>query len=136
MNRIGIRHPSSASRLRLAGWDTGLMEIAVTQLAAGITKIILHGRLDTTQAVITELPFNKVVTDKRRVVVDLSAVTFLSSYAIRIFLVGAKIVDSKGGKLVILCPEGNVAKVLKTAGTDALIAVFPTEAAAVAALKP
>jgi anti-sigma B factor antagonist len=112
------------------------MEIAVTQLAAGITKIILHGRLDTTQAVITELPFNKVVTDKRWVVVDLSEVTFLSSYAIRIFLVGAKIVDSKGGRLVILCPEGNVAKVLKTAGTDALIPVFPTEAAAVAALKP
>jgi anti-sigma B factor antagonist len=112
------------------------MEIAVTQLAAGITKIILHGRLDTTQAVITELPFNKVVTDKRWVVVDLSEVTFLSSYAIRIFLVGAKIVDGKGGRLVILCPEGNVAKVLKTAGTDALIPVFPTEAAAVAALKP
>src|SRR4051812_13245904 len=106
------------------------MEIAVEELAAGVTKIVLHGRLYTTQAVITELPFNKVVTDKRRIIVDLSDVTFLSSYAIRIFLVGAKIVDSKGGRLVILCPEGNVAKVLKTAGTQALIPVFPSEATA------
>ena len=112
-----------------------MMDITVEELAAGITKLILHGRLDTTQAVITELPFNKVVTDKRRIIVDLSTVSFLSSYAIRILLVGAKIVDAKGGKLVILCPEGNVAKVLRTAGTAALIPVFPTEAAAAAALK-
>jgi anti-anti-sigma factor len=111
------------------------MDIAVEELAAGITKIVLHGRLDTTRALVTELPFNKVITDKRRIIVDLSDVTFLSSYAIRIFLVGAKIVDGKGGKLVILCPEGNVARVLKTAGTHALIPVFPTEPAAAAALK-
>jgi anti-anti-sigma factor len=111
------------------------MDIAVEELTAGITKIVLHGRLDTTRALVTELPFNKVITSKRRIVVDLSNVNFLSSYAIRILLVGAKIVDGKGGKLVISCPDGNVAKVLKTAGTDALIPMFPTEAAAVSALK-
>jgi anti-sigma B factor antagonist len=115
--------------------DTGVTDIAVEELAAGITKIVLHGRLDTTRALVTELPFNKVITNKRRIIVDLSNVNFLSSYAIRILLVGAKIVDGKGGKLVIACPDGNVAKVLKTAGTDALIPVFPTEAAAVTALK-
>ena len=111
------------------------MDIAVEELPAGITKVVLHGRLDTTWAVVTELPFNKVATEKRRIIVDLSDVTFLSSYAIRIFLVGAKIVDGKGGKLVILCPEGNVAKVLRIAGTQTLMPVFATEAAAAAALK-
>jgi hypothetical protein len=50
-------------------------------------------------------------------------VTFLPSYSIRVLLVGAKIVDGKGGKLVVLCPEGNVWRVLKTAGADALIPV-------------
>jgi len=110
------------------------MDIAVEELADGITKIVLHGRLDTTRALITELPFNEAITNKQRVVVDLSQVNFLSSYAIRIFLVGAKMVDGRGGKLVILCPEGNVAKVLKTAGTAALLPVFATEAAAAAAL--
>ncbi len=126
----------SRPTIGLPARTTGLMDIAVEELPAGITKIVLHGRLDTTRAVITELSFNKVATEKRRIIVDLSTVTFLSSYAIRIFLVGAKIVDSKGGKLVILCPEGNVAKVLQTAGTQTLIPVFPTEAAAAAALKP
>jgi anti-anti-sigma regulatory factor len=51
-----------------------------------------------------------------------------------VLLVGAKIVKSKGGRLVVLCPDNNVAKVLKTAGTDALIPIFQTQEAATAAL--
>ena len=42
--------------------------------------------------------------------------------------------DGKGGNLVILCPDNNVAKVLKTAGMDALIPIHQTETAATAAL--
>ena len=67
------------------------MDIAVEDLAGGITKIVLRGRFDTTGAVVVELPFNKVVTEKSRVMVDLSDVNFLASYAIRVLLVGAKI---------------------------------------------
>jgi anti-anti-sigma regulatory factor len=96
------------------------MDIAVEDLAGGITKVVLRGRFDTTGAAVIEMPFNAVVTEKRAVVVDLSAVNFLSSYAIRVLLVGAKI--------------NNVAKVLRTAGTDALIPVFQDEPAATAAL--
>ena len=111
------------------------MDIAVEQLAAGIAKIGLHGRLDTTWSVVSELPFNRALADKRRVMVDLTGVTFLSSYAIRLLLIGAKMLEGKGGKLVVVCSEGNVAKVLKTAGTDTLIPRFATEAAAMAALQ-
>ena len=103
------------------------MDIAVEELADGITKVVLRGRFDTTGAVLVELPFNKIVTEKNRIIVDLSAVSFLASYAIRVLLVGAKIVNGKGGKLVILCPDNNVAKVLKTAGMDALIPICQTE---------
>jgi anti-sigma B factor antagonist len=110
------------------------MDIAVEKLAGGITKVVLRGRFDTTGAVVVELPFNKVVTENSRIMVDLSAVNFLTSYAIRVLLVGAKIVNSKGGKLVILCPDNNVAKVLKTAGLGALIPIHPSESAAAAAL--
>ena len=73
---------------------------------------------------LVEMPFNAIVTEKRAVMVDLSAVSFLSSYAIRVLLVGAKIITGKGGRLVIMCPANNVAKVLRTAGTDVLIPVF------------
>jgi anti-anti-sigma factor len=110
------------------------MEISVDDLAGGITKVVLRGRFDTTGAVVVELPFNKIVTEQRKIIVDLSAVNFLASYGIRVLLVGAKIAKSKGGSLVILCPDNNVAKVLRTAGMDSLIPIHETEAAATAAL--
>lgn len=110
------------------------MDIAVEDLAGGITKIVLRGRFDTTGAVLIELPFNKIVTEKSRVMADLAEVNFLTSYAIRVLLVGAKIAHSKGGRLVLLCPDNNVAKVLRTARVDALIPLHQSESAAAAAL--
>src|SRR5262249_58410675 len=101
---------------RPASYDPGgCMEIAVEDVAGGITKVNLRGRFDTTGAVVVELPFSKIATAKSRVIVGLSAVSFLASYAVRVLLVGAKIVDGQGGKLGILCPDNNVAKILKTA---------------------
>ena len=114
--------------------DRCCMDISTEDLAGGITKVVLQGRFDTTGAVVIELPFNKIVTEQRKVIVDLSSVNFLASYGIRVLLVGAKIVKSKGGDLVIVCPDNNVAKVLKTAGMDALIPIHQTETAATAAL--
>jgi anti-anti-sigma factor len=111
------------------------MDIAVESLAGGVTKVVLRGRFDTTAAVVAELPFNKIATEQQRIEVDLSAVSFLASYAIRVLLVGAKIVAGKGGKMVILCPDNTISKVLKTAGMDALIPVHETESAATAALR-
>ena len=110
------------------------MDIAVEDLKGGITKVVLRGRFDTTGAVVVEVPFNKIVTEKSRIMVDLSSVNFLASYAIRVLLIGAKIVAGKGGRLVILCPDNNVAKVLKSAGMDTLIPIHETEPAATAAL--
>ena len=110
------------------------MDIAVEELAGDATKVVLRGRFDTTGAVVIELPFNKIATERRRIIVDLSAVNFLSSYGIRVLLVGAKIAKSKGGRLVIVCPDNNVAKVLTTTGTHELIPAFPNDAAAAAAL--
>ena len=111
------------------------MDIAVDDLPDGITKIGLRGRFDTTGAVMIEMPFNAIVTEKRSVIVDLSEVTFLASYGIRVLLIGAKIIAGKGGKLVLACPENNVARVLKTAGTNQLIPTFTALDAAVASLK-
>src|SRR3979411_845273 len=110
------------------------MDIAVEELAAGISKVVLRGRFATTGAVLGGLPLKKNTTEKRRIMVDLSAVSFLASYAIRVLLVGAKIINGRGGKLVSGCPDNNVAKVLRTAGMDALIPVLQTESAATAVL--
>ncbi len=109
------------------------MEITVEEVAVGVTKVALRGRFDTIGATVVELPFNRIITGNRRIIVDLCAVSFLSSYAVRVLLVGAKIVNDKGGRLVILCPEGNVAKVLRSTRIDTLIPTFQTQDAAAAA---
>src|SRR5258708_6879099 len=112
------------------------LDMAVEGIGGGATQGGLRGRVDTTGAVLIEMPFNAITQEKRAIVVDLSAVNFLSSYGIRVLLVGAKTVKGKGGKLAILCPEGNVAKVLEVAGASTLIPVLASEDAALAAVAP
>lgn len=112
------------------------MDMAVEDIAGGATKVVWRGRIDTTRAVLIELPFNTVAAQKKAIVVDLSAVDFLSSYGLRILLMGAKISKGKGGKLVVVCPGDNIAKVLQTSGTSDLISVFQSETDALAALAP
>src|SRR2546430_17738512 len=99
------------------------MDLSAEDLPGGITKVVLQGRVDTTGAVVMELPFNKILTERRKIIVDLSAVNFLASYGMRVLLVGAKTVKSKGGNLVSLCPDNNIATVRRTAGRDAVIPV-------------
>ena len=62
------------------------MEIEAEDVTDGIAKVVLRGRFDTTRAVEVELPFNRIVTEQRKVLVDLAAVSFLTSYAIRVLL--------------------------------------------------
>jgi stage II sporulation protein AA (anti-sigma F factor antagonist) len=100
-----------------------------------ITKVVLSGRLDSSGAVEIELPFNAIVTEKRAIAVDLSGVTLLSSYGVRLLMVGAKRCADKGGRLVIFRPQDHVAKVLRIARFDALAPIVDTEAAARAALS-
>jgi anti-sigma B factor antagonist len=110
------------------------MNIEIEDLPGQRAKVALSGRLDSSGAIEIELPFNAVATEKRAVVVDLSGVTMLSSSGVRVLLVGAKLCAAKGGKLVILCPEGDVTKVLRIARFDALAPIVTSESAALAAL--
>lgn len=110
------------------------MSIEITELPGQATKVALSGRLDSSGAVEIELPLNAVVTEKRAVIVDLTGVAVLSSYGVRVLLVGAKLCAARGGKLALLCPDGHVAKVLRIARFDALAPIVTSEAAALAAL--
>lgn len=112
------------------------MEMIVEETNGGVTNVILRGRLDTAGADSIDLRFNAVAGAKRAVVVDLSNVNLLTSLGIRVLLLGARAVKSKGGKLVILSPEPNVRAVLQAAKTDTLIPIFDDRNAAIAAVSP
>jgi anti-anti-sigma factor len=111
------------------------MELAVEDLPGNITRIVLRGRFDTTGAIAIEMPFNALTRERNALVVDLSGVTFLSSYGIRVLLMGAKIAAGRGAKLAVFCPAGSTDKVLRTAGTHEIIPVYSSGDAAVAAVS-
>ena len=111
------------------------MDISVEDLPDGLTKAILRGRLDTTGAIAIELPFNALASERQALLIDLSGVGFMSSYGIRILLKGAKVIERKGGKLAIYCPQQAISKVLHTAGVSNLIPVYSVLHSAIVALR-
>ncbi len=111
------------------------MELTSETLPGGAVRVMLRGRLDTTGAIQIEMPFHALAKSGGAMVVDLSEVSFLASYGIRVLLVAAKTVGNGGGKLAVICPSGNVAKVLLSTRAGELIPIFPTPDAALAAVS-
>jgi anti-anti-sigma factor len=111
------------------------MPIAIEELPDGITKVILDGRLDIEGAAAIDLRMNVVAGSKKAVLVDMGQVSFLGSMGLRALVAPARAIKSRGGKVVLLNPNENVEKVLKTSGVDSLIPIYHDLTAAIAALQ-
>lgn len=96
----------------------------VAELETGITKVTLSGRLDIEGALKIDNEFNTIVEDKKKVVVDLSEVAFIASLGIRTLITGAKATANHGGKMVLLNPQPNVERVLRTSRVDTVIPII------------
>jgi anti-sigma B factor antagonist len=99
------------------------MDLEVADLENGITKVTLSGRLDVEGALKIDGEFNGIAEQKKKVLVDLSAVTFIASLGIRTLITGAKATANNGGKMVLLDPQPNVEKVLRTSRVDTIIPI-------------
>ena len=75
---------------------------------------------------------NGIAEKKKKVVIDLSRVTFMASLGIRTLIMSCKTLASKGGDMVLLNPQPNVEKVLRTSGVDTVIQIVPDMNAAAA----
>ena len=106
----------------------------VEELAGGVTKVRLKGRLDVAGAADIDLRFCTIAGAQRAVIVDLSMVKFLASMGLRTLITGAKAIKGKHGKMVVLAPESDVEKVLVSSGTNLLIPIHHDEQAAIAAV--
>ena len=97
--------------------------LEVVELEHGITKVILSGRLDIEGALKIDNNFNDLAEKKKKVLVDLSGVTFIASLGIRTLITGAKATANNGGKMVLLNPQPNVEGVLRTSRVDTVIPI-------------
>ena len=109
------------------------MKMALEQVAPGVVKVILEGRLDITGAGVIDLQFSAVAGAHKGVIVDLANVSFLASIGIRTLLLGAKAVRRRGGCLVLLNPVDDVERVLKVTEVTDLMPIYRDSTAAVAA---
>jgi anti-anti-sigma factor len=105
------------------------MAIRYEDVNQDIRRIFLSGRLDTAGSEQIATMFAALAASaKRRVVVYLSDVTFLSSMGIRALIANAKAQQARGGRMV-LHVAGNevVSRTLEATGIDELIPTFEDE---------
>ena len=97
-----------------------------------LRRITLSGRLDIQGTEAIAVKFAALASSaQRRVVVNLSAVTFLASIGIRALITGAKGLQQRGGRMVLFTGDNAlVSKTLETTGVDALIPMFSDAAEA------
>ena len=113
------------------------MEINDEPLGDGIHRLILSGRMDVAGVGQIETRFAAMTASPRTaIIVDMSAVPFMSSIGIRALLMNAKAVKNRGGKLVLLNPDPNVRSVLESSGIDQLIPLCDALDDAVSTVAP
>ena len=106
------------------------MAITFDDTIEHLRHIRLSGRLDIAGIDdISDTFADLSTTTGRGIVVDLSGVTFLVSFGIRELITNAKLIQQRGGRMVIFVGDNKaVYKTLQTTGIDTLIPTF-TDAA-------
>ena len=111
------------------------MDLRREQLADGVEKISLVGRMDSIGGNDINVRLSALVANRKLLaVVDLSEVSFLASIGIRTLVVNARAQSMRGGVMALASPQPLVAEVLKMAGIDTIIPVYPDVDTACSAL--
>jgi anti-anti-sigma factor len=102
------------------------MSITFEDSEPSLRRIRLAGRLDIPGIDAISATFAELsAATRRNVVVDLSGVTFLVSFGIRELITNAKVIQKRGGRMVIFVGDNKpVHKTLQTTGIDTLIPTF------------
>jgi anti-anti-sigma factor len=112
------------------------MELTTEQLADGVQKIALSGRMDSAGTEQIDLRFaGLTATRTALIVVDLSQVPFLASIGMRTLVSCAKALTLRGGRMALAAPQPLVGDVLRLSGIDALIPVYADIGSACEGLK-
>ena len=111
------------------------MGLSQDEIAPGITRLTLEGRLDAAALAGLELPFTAMASAGRaHVLVDLRQVGFCASLGLRLFIANARVVQRRGRLMVLYGAQPAVAEVFETVALDKLMPIVATEAEALALL--
>jgi anti-sigma B factor antagonist len=112
-------------------------EFALSQDAVDATTqvVAVRGEID----LFTAPELKQVVTDaiesgERRVVIDLTDVSFLDSTALGVLIGAVKRLRSRGGALAIVNTEPSITKTFEITGLDQIFTILPSRDEALTAL--
>ncbi len=108
------------------------MQIDKTDLGESVTRLKLAGRLDINGSAMAEIPLSLAAKNCRRLVIDMSEVSYVASLGVRHLVMAAKALDRGGGKLILFSVTEPVAEILTTMGITDIIPLAASESAALA----
>ncbi|MFA6225579.1 MAG: STAS domain-containing protein [Methanoregula sp.] len=108
------------------------MEIT-TVTRDGATILSIAGRVDTATAPALELAINKAIEGgNRKILLNFSGVTYISSGGLRVLLATAKKLKNPGDKYALCNLAAEMLKILKLAGFTSIFSIYPSEGEALA----
>jgi anti-anti-sigma factor len=111
------------------------MELTLVESTPKATVVALKGYMGVDSMQRIEDRFKKTTVGLHRsVIVDLSGVTFISSFGVRLFLDVLQSLEKEGKKLFLVNPQPEVKEVLVACEMDTLAAIYSTKEEALAAL--
>jgi len=111
------------------------MELQYSERENNIRVIKLIGKLDIIGVGEIETRFSGYCAGENpRILIDLTGVEFLASIGIRLLVLNAKSITSRGGRMVLVNPTHEVRNVLDVTGIPAIIPVYDGQESAEAVL--
>jgi anti-anti-sigma factor len=110
------------------------MNLTTEEMAGGVTRVVLEGRMDIEGAQVVDLRMNVIAGSAKHLLIDLSGVSFLGSMGLRSIVVPAQAVKRRGGKTILFAPSARVEEVLRTANIFTILPVAHNMEDALAAL--
>lgn len=100
-----------------------------------VNILAIKGRLDVTTTPDLEEAFNKLFQgNPSKILADCADLEYISSAGLRALLSAAKTAKKIGGKIVLCTLNKNVAQIFEISGFNSIFDIYPSRAAALAAL--
>jgi anti-sigma B factor antagonist len=114
--------------------DKPQFRVAYEATTDEVGVVILEGEIDIYSAPeFKEVLVNGIEGGAKRVIVDLSGVTFIDSTALGVLVSGAKRVRPRNGNLDIVCTDENIIRIFEITGLDRIFGIFPSRGEALKA---
>ncbi len=100
------------------------MELRLIESTNEFTHLALVGRLDIAGVGAIDTKFTGYTSSRQKTaLVDVSAVTLISSLGIRLLLSAAKSLEANGARLVLIHPHPSIREALKLSAIDQIIPI-------------